>query len=85
MDGMKRLTTLSAGMLVLAAFSLGSAAQAPAPGDRPTDSARPDGEGATAPAKKLQNPIGDLYSFPFQNNTNFNTSTTVRTRARRTS
>ena len=22
-------------------------------------------------AKKLQNPIGDLYSFPFQNNTNF--------------
>ena len=23
-------------------------------------------------AKKLQNPVGDLYSFPFQNNTNFN-------------
>ena len=22
--------------------------------------------------KKLQNPVGDLYSFPFQNNTNFN-------------
>ena len=30
-------------------------------------------EDATALAKKLQNPIGDLYSFPFQNNTNFNT------------
>jgi hypothetical protein len=30
------------------------------------------GEDATALAKKLQNPIGDLYSFPFQNNTNFN-------------
>jgi hypothetical protein len=29
-------------------------------------------EGSTALAKKLQNPIGDLYSFPFQNNTNFN-------------
>jgi hypothetical protein len=29
-------------------------------------------EGASALAKKLQNPIGDLYSFPFQNNTNFN-------------
>jgi hypothetical protein len=29
-------------------------------------------EGATALAKKLQNPIGDLYSFPFQNNANFN-------------
>ena len=26
---------------------------------------------ASALAKKLQNPIGDLYSFPFQNNTNF--------------
>ena len=30
------------------------------------------GDNATALAKKLQNPIGDLYSFPFQNNTNFN-------------
>ena len=29
-------------------------------------------QSATALAKKLQNPIGDLYSFPFQNNTNFN-------------
>jgi hypothetical protein len=29
-------------------------------------------EDATALAKKLQNPIGDLYSFPFQNNANFN-------------
>jgi hypothetical protein len=27
---------------------------------------------ATALAKKLQNPVGDLYSFPFQSNTNFN-------------
>ncbi len=29
------------------------------------------GESATELAKKLQNPIGDLYSFPFQLNTNF--------------
>ena len=29
-------------------------------------------EDSTDLAKKLQNPIGDLYSFPFQNNTNFN-------------
>ena len=29
-------------------------------------------EDGTTLAKKLQNPIGDLYSFPFQNNTNFN-------------
>ena len=30
---------------------------------------------ATELAKKLQNPIGDLYSFPFQGNTNFDTGT----------
>jgi hypothetical protein len=30
------------------------------------------GESATDLAKKLQNPVGDLYSFPFQSNTNFN-------------
>jgi hypothetical protein len=29
-------------------------------------------ESATELAKKLQNPIGDLYNVPFQNNTNFN-------------
>ena len=29
------------------------------------------GESNTDLAKKLQNPIGDLYSFPFQSNTNF--------------
>lgn len=28
---------------------------------------------ATDLAKKIQNPIGDLYSIPFQSNTNFNT------------
>ena len=35
----------------------------------PQPSARDD---ATALAEKLQNPIGDLISVPFQNNTNFN-------------
>ena len=34
-----------------------------------TDSAD---ESTTDLAKKLQNPIGNLYSFPFQSNTNFN-------------
>ena len=29
-------------------------------------------ESATDLAKKLQNPVGDLISIPFQNNTNFN-------------
>ncbi len=51
-------------------------AQAPssAPGTAPDAGGASDsaGEDASALAKKLQNPIGDLYSFPFQNNTNFN-------------
>ena len=29
------------------------------------------GQSNTDIAKKIQNPIGDLYSFPFQSNTNF--------------
>ena len=37
---------------------------------QPTDGSA--GESATDLAKKLQNPIGDLYNVPFQNNTNFN-------------
>ena len=41
------------------------AAPAAAPGDDTT------GQSATDLAKKIQNPIGDLYSFPFQNNANF--------------
>ncbi|RZN96435.1 hypothetical protein EKG40_32165, partial [Pseudomonas moorei] len=28
-----------------------------------------EGQDASALAKKIQNPIGDLYSFPFQSNT----------------
>jgi hypothetical protein len=32
----------------------------------------PASDDATELAKKLQNPIGDLYSVPFQNNINFN-------------
>jgi hypothetical protein len=40
----------------------------PARGQSATSS--PDSD--TAIAKKLQNPVGDLYSFPFQSNTNFN-------------
>ena len=43
--------------------------------DEPEVRLAPDGssesESASALAKKLQNPIGDLYSFPFQSNTNF--------------
>jgi hypothetical protein len=39
-------------------------------GDQASDAGNED---ASALAKKLQNPIGDLYSIPFQNNINFNT------------
>jgi hypothetical protein len=75
------LTTLGAGLLGLSLLSVGARAESPAPvpppGQAPVDSVGDQvsdaGYGdATELAKKLQNPIGDLYSFPFQNNTNFN-------------
>ena len=68
---MSRLITLGAALLVLSLFSFGAAAQSTASGP-PPDTGGAEAEDATALAKKLQNPIGDLYSFPFQNNTNFN-------------
>jgi hypothetical protein len=69
MIGMPHSVTLSASLLGLLVLSLGAAAQTAAP--TPPPDASSDDE-ATAIAKKLQNPIGDLYSFPFQNSTNFN-------------
>src|SRR6188508_564643 len=64
-----QLFALSAGVLALSLLSYAAAAQPNAPTTR-TDSSSADD--ATELAKKLQNPIGDLYSFPFQSNTNFN-------------
>ena len=69
---MSLLRNLSAGLLALSLLSVGAAAQT-APPSPPADDSSDANESATALAKKLQNPIGDLYSFPFQNNTNFNT------------
>ncbi len=66
---MPRLIALCAGLLALSLLSFAAEAQSAAPSGSDDDSS-PDS--ATALAKKLQNPIGDLYSFPFQNNTNFN-------------
>jgi len=66
---MPRIITLGAGLLALSLFSLGAAAQSAAPAPPPEASSD---DSATELAKKLQNPVGDLYSFPFQNNTNFN-------------
>lgn len=53
-----------------AAHAQSAAASAP-PG--PSSLAAAEAESETDLAKKLQNPIGDLYSVPFQSNTNFNT------------
>src|SRR5271154_5237450 len=64
-----RLILLSACWLALSALSFAAAQSSPP--TPPSDTSTEDD--ATALAKKLQNPIGDLYSFPFQNNTNFNT------------
>ena len=67
---MPRSITLGVGLLALSLVSFDAAAQSTAPATPPDAGS---GDDATALAKKLQNPIGDLYSFPFQNNTNFNT------------
>ena len=67
---MTRLIALSAGLLALSVLAVDASAQSATPGPPPAD---PSDNDATALAKKLQNPIGDLYSFPFQNNTNFST------------
>ncbi|MBS0558807.1 MAG: neuromedin U [Proteobacteria bacterium] len=71
--------------MTLAACVLGgalrpaSAAQTADPAAAPAVRLQTQDAGAapdvTELAKKLQNPIGDLYSFPFQNNTNFNAGT----------
>jgi hypothetical protein len=72
---MRHIVMLSLGLLALSVLSVGAAAQTAAseppavrlqpqdPGSSGGDAA---GENATDLAKKLQNPIGDLYSFPFQ-------------------
>jgi hypothetical protein len=64
---MRPLIALIPGLLLTTVLAHGGMAQT----DRSeqSDSA---GQSATDLAKKLQNPVGDLYSFPFQNNTNFN-------------
>ena len=73
---MKVSITSSLGLLALSLLSVGAAAQSMAPGSAPVVRVPlddPDSASDTTElAKKLQNPIGDLYSFPFQNNTNFN-------------
>src|ERR1700733_12195269 len=68
---MQRLNTLCAGLLALSMLLVGATAHAQSSATE-TSADDPSPDSATALAKKLQNPVGDLYSFPFQNNTNFN-------------
>ena len=76
----RRSITLTAGLLILLVHSVGAAAPTAAPVPPPDqgpvvnvgDQGSETNQDATTLAKKLQNPIGDLYSFPFQNNANFN-------------
>src|SRR5277367_4295343 len=66
---MAHFLPLSGCLLALSVLSFGAVAQSTAPSPPPDASSAND---TTELAKKLQNPIGDLYSIPFQNNTNFN-------------
>ena len=72
----RHLRMLGMGLLALCGFSAGALAQSQAPAQAPTVRVEPtdadSGADESQLAKKLQNPIGDLYSFPFQSNTNFN-------------
>ena len=57
-------------LLVVAFAFVGGQAQAQqVSADKPADAS--GGDTASDLAKKIQNPIGDLYSVPFQGNTNF--------------
>jgi hypothetical protein len=81
MRGTSRPITLIAVLLALSFLPARAGAQSP-PADPvpavPAETQDTDNGGdATALAKKLQNQIGDLYSFPFQSNTNFNTGLLV--------
>jgi hypothetical protein len=66
---MAHFLPLSGCLLALSVLSFGAVAQSAAPSPPPDACSAND---TTELAKKLQNPIGDLYSSPFQNNTNFN-------------
>jgi hypothetical protein len=76
MYGVPRVIALCATLLAPSLLPVIARAQSATPdqaADTPAEAQDADSAGnATALAKKLQNPIGDLYSFPFQNNINFN-------------
>jgi hypothetical protein len=77
MRGTSRPISLIVVLLALSLLPASAGAQSPPPNPTaaaPAETQDADSGGdATVLAKTLQNPVGDLYSFPFQSNTNFNT------------
>jgi hypothetical protein len=69
MIDLKKSALLAALLTAMALVGLAPAQAQQASDDKPTDASSSDS--ASDLAKKLQNPIGDLYSVPFQGNTNF--------------
>jgi hypothetical protein len=73
-----RLIKLSAGLLALSFVSFGATAQSTTPAPPPAVRVQPEAtnsaDDATELAKKLQDPIGDSYSFPSKNSASFNIS-----------
>jgi hypothetical protein len=74
---MARRIRLTAGLLAVFALTVSARAQSPSPSLPPAVRVQPEAtnsaDDATELAKKVQNPIGDLYSAPLTNNTNLNT------------
>jgi hypothetical protein len=76
MHGLPSVTALCATLLAASFLPIIARAQSASPNQMSTVPAETQdadsGDDASALAKKLQNPIGNLYNFPFQNNINFN-------------
>ena len=68
---MNRIHGLLAALAMALALSGGAHAQSAPDASSGSGGAQQPADDATDIAKKLLNPIGDLYSFPFQSNTNF--------------
>jgi hypothetical protein len=65
--------TLSGSVLLAASVAAAQDQSAtPAPAAEPAGASDTAGQSTSDLAKKIQNPIGDLISVPFQSNTNFN-------------
>lgn len=68
---LKKPALLAAILATMALAGLAPARAQQAPSDTGASADSSGGESDTELAKKVQNPIGDLITFPFQSNTNF--------------